>query len=159
MKTFLGFAFSATVLIATSALQGPPGGNPPGLNGLVDPGFGGTPPGLQRQANAISALQGPPSGNPPGLNGLVDPGFGGTPPGLQRQANAISALQRPPSGNPPGLNGLVDPGFEGTPPALQRQSMQQVPIPDTLLLFGGGLAALIGWRWDIRRRSTGEFNA
>jgi hypothetical protein len=84
MKTFVAFAFSATVLIATNALAGPPGGNPPGLGDLVNPGFGGTPPGQQRNA---------------------------------------------------------------------------VPIPDTLLLFGGGLAGLLGWQWIVRRRSTGESNA
>ena len=80
MKTLLALAFSATVLIATNAFAGPPGGNPPGLGDLVNPGFGGTPPGQQRHA---------------------------------------------------------------------------VPIPDTFLLFGVGLAGLVGWQWIAARRRTG----
>jgi hypothetical protein len=70
---------------------------------------------------------------------------------------ATDALSDPPGGNPPGLNGLVNPGFGGTPPGLQRQA-QAVPIPATLLLFGGGFAGLVGWRWISDRRRTGESN-
>jgi hypothetical protein len=68
-----------------------------------------------------------------------------------------NALAGPPGGNPPGLDGIVNPGFGGTPPGLQRQA-QAVPIPDTLLLLGGGFAGLIGWQWITGRRRTGEPN-
>ena len=31
-----------------------------------------------------------------------------------------------------------------------------VPIPGTLLLFGGSIAGLIGWQWIIGRRHGGD---
>jgi hypothetical protein len=71
---------------------------------------------------------------------------------------ATNALSGPPGGNPPGLNGVVNPGFGGTPPGLQRKT-GAVPIPDTLLLFAGGLAGLVGWQWINGRRRAGESNA
>jgi hypothetical protein len=70
---------------------------------------------------------------------------------------ATNALADPPGGNPPGLDGLVNPGFGGTPPGLQRQA-QAVPIPATLLLFAGGFAGLVGWRWISDRRHASESN-
>jgi hypothetical protein len=69
-----------------------------------------------------------------------------------------NALSGPRGENPSGLNGAVNPGFGGTPPGLQRKT-QAVPIPDSLLLFAGGLAGLVGWQWINGRRRAGESNA
>lgn len=48
---------------------------------------------------------------------------------------------------------------QSVPQTRHGQATQQVSLPDTLLLFGGGLAAPLGWQWIARRRSTGESNA